>query len=350
MTTTEDAALDARTRAWLSALDLDGGTVRTAATLRGGFTNDMLLLTTEAGRRYVLRRYRASATRARRNPCAVEGAVLRHVTGRVPVARLLAADPEGAGTGGPVLLYEYVEGEPLSEVLAPGRLLAAEEVVSLGRAVGAALAALASVRFPAAGYFTDDALLPVGPGPETGPALPAHVERCLDARSPHSPLTADDLVILRELTAKAAELTEKADGAGFLVHNDFNPKNLLVRRDAGQWAVAAVLDWEQAYSGSPLVDLGNMLRFEHLYPAAFGGAVVEGFREAGGELPAAWRVLSRALDLVTLADILTSPPDEELFARARSVLLRDHAVLCPGGNSSPYRNASPSRNSSPSSA
>ncbi|MGW2441505.1 hypothetical protein ACWCY1_32940, partial [Streptomyces goshikiensis] len=31
-----------------------------------------------------------------------------------------------------------------------------------------------------------------------------------------------------------------------------------VGRRAGQWAVAAVLDWELAFSGSPLFDVGNM--------------------------------------------------------------------------------------------
>jgi len=37
-------------------------------------------------------------------------------------------------------------------------------------------------------------------------------------------------------------------------------KNLLVRRSACGWSVAAVLDWEFAAVVGPWMDLGNMLR------------------------------------------------------------------------------------------
>ena len=58
-----------------------------------------------------------------------------------------------------------------------------------------------------------------------------------------------------------------------LVHADFNPKNLLV--DPATGGVTGVLDWEFAYAGAPLGDLGNLLRFETdpVFAAAAAGHV-----------------------------------------------------------------------------
>ena len=106
-------------------------------------------------------------------------------------------------------------------------------------------------------------------------------------------------------------------GARQLVHGDFNPKNLLVRRGAGAgWAVAAVLDWEFAYSSTPLADVGNMLRFSDEHPPGFGAGFVAGFRAHGGQLPARWREISRAVDLYALADLMTRPDEHPYVARA----------------------------------
>src|SRR5207302_5971459 len=44
-----------------------------------------------------------------------------------------------------------------------------------------------------------------------------------------------------------------------LVHADYRLWNLLMRNEGGFWTVAGVLDWEFAFSGWPLVDVGGML-------------------------------------------------------------------------------------------
>ena len=85
-------------------------------------------------------------------------------------------------------------------------------------------------------------------------------------------------------------------------------------RRGGGWRVVAVLDWEYAFSSSPLYDVGNMLRFPR--PPGFEEAFLAGFRDNGGELPPDWRRLSRALDLYSLADFLTRPVEHRYFGRA----------------------------------
>jgi aminoglycoside phosphotransferase (APT) family kinase protein len=109
-------------------------------------------------------------------------------------------------------------------------------------------------------------------------------------------------------------------GARHLVHSDYNGKNLLAVARDGRWSISAVLDWEFAYSGSPLGDIGNMLRFRADQPDGFAGAFIAGYRDAGGPLPPRWREISEALDLYALADFLTRPPGHRYFGKAVTLL------------------------------
>jgi hypothetical protein len=81
-----------------------------------------------------------------------------------------------------------------------------------------------------------------------------------------------------------------------------------------------VLDWEFAFSGSPLVDVGNMLRFREEQPDGFAAGFIAGYREAGGLLPPGWPEISEALDLCALADFLTRPPGHRYFGKAVALL------------------------------
>ncbi|WP_405792454.1 phosphotransferase [Streptomyces sp. NBC_01506] len=333
--------LDPATHAWLTGHALPGVLLHTLDPLPGGFTNDMALLTarrpdasggagaagasggagTAGTERYVLRRYRPGGSRVPRNTCAVEIAVLDRAAARaVPVTAVVAADPLGRATGRPTLLYRFVDGTPLSQVLADGPT--SGEARILGRAVGAALARIGRVRLPRPGAFGDVSLVPAPDGPAMLGDLPGFVDHCLLTAAPDRPLSATDSAALRALARRGPRALTAVAGERSLVHGDFNPKNVLVQRRGGRWAVAAVLDWELAFSGSPLFDVGNMLRFAHEYPPTFTTGFVDGFRSGNGQLPADWLRLSRTLDLFALADILTAPPDPAYFARARRVLRR----------------------------
>ncbi|MFJ5925687.1 phosphotransferase family protein [Kitasatospora sp. NPDC092948] len=327
MTTTGPIELDAGTRAWLHDEALPGERVRRAGRLLGGCNNELILLVTEMDGHYVLRRFRPGGeSGVRRNTCEVEAALLRRLHGRLPSPELVAADPDGAATGCPSLVYRFVRGVPLTEALTgvPGAAAAA-----LGREVGTTLARISAWDLPGPGRFEGESLAPGGPDGEDD--VRGFVERCLAAEERRPPpaggaapaLGAPDIRTLRLLAERAAPFCAAAATDHRLVHNDFNPKNLLVRpgRD-GRWEVAAVLDWELAFSGPPLMDVGNMLRFEDDYPPGYSRAFLDGYRDGGGQLPDGWRRTSEALDLFALADILTDPPDRRVFDRVRAVMLR----------------------------
>jgi Phosphotransferase enzyme family len=122
ITSLDRAGVDAAVRRWLSRDALPGREIERARSLADGYGNDNILLVTGTSEQYVLRRY------LHRNTCAVEAALAGHVAGIVPVAEVVAADPDGTASGQPLLLSRHMPGDLVSEIL-PG--LAAPEAERL---------------------------------------------------------------------------------------------------------------------------------------------------------------------------------------------------------------------------
>ena len=101
-----------------------------------------------------------------------------------------------------------------------------------------------------------------------------------------------------------ASRTPKKSGGTRGAHGDFGKRNLLVRSTAGQWGVAAVLDWEFAAAGTPLTDLGHFLRYERESWPVAEPHFSDGYLEEGGKLPQNWRQLARLIDLTALSESL----------------------------------------------
>ncbi|GAB6903912.1 phosphotransferase family protein [Kineosporia succinea] len=299
---------------WLTGEVLPGEQVVEARPLEGGVNHEMVAVSVLSGDRYVVRRYR------RHNPCALELALAQRLAGVVPSVEVVGADLTGEASGEPTLVYRYVDGEPLDLVLDRQSRSTAAESETLGRSVGQVLAQFAAVGFAAPGAFREGSLEPDGTDVLIDP-LDA-VDRALAAGHAARVLTGREQ---RDLLALALASTHRVDsvaGARQLVHMDFNPKNLVVHRVHGRWEVAAVLDWEFAFSGSPLTDVGNMLRFSENYPREYVAGFHDGYVDAGGVLPPDWFEISRALDLFTLADILAHPPEGDMFSRVAALVRR----------------------------
>jgi aminoglycoside phosphotransferase (APT) family kinase protein len=304
--------LEPRVLSWLGQV-LPGQTVTSATLLSGGYSNENILVTTSSGR-YVLRRYRRGSGLAAARTCAVEAALAARLAGAaVPVPEVIAADA-AAAAGEPLLLARHVAGILVSEAIAGD----AGSATVIGEAAGRVLAAVGSVRFSRGGMFTGPDLVPSAAGVPGN--LPEFVDDCLRTGNAAHALSPAEIGRLKLLAAEAGPLAAAAAGSSQLVHADYNAKNLLAVRRSGRWSVTAVLDWEFAFSGSPLVDIGNMLRFSDRYPPGFAGGFIASYREAGGLLPAGWRKISEALDLYALADFLTRPPGHPYFAKAVSLI------------------------------
>ena len=88
-----------------------------------------------------------------------------------------------------------------------------------------------------------------------------------------------------------------------LVHGDFDPANILVERHNGQWCITGILDWEFSFSGSPLWDVANMLRYAYEMPTAFEDFFIKGLN-TGYNLAPNWHISIHLLNLLSLLDCL----------------------------------------------
>jgi aminoglycoside phosphotransferase (APT) family kinase protein len=310
-------SLESPVVAWIQRV-LRSEQVIAVARLPGGYVNENIAITT-CDSRYVLRRYRPdvgieSACRT----CAVEAALALLLSRTaVPIAEVIAVETTATEAGEPLLLSRYIDGVTLKVAVTS---VGAAAVKEMSLSAGATLAAIGAVSFPCGGCFTGPDLVPSPEGMPGG--LEEFVETCLQRGNAARVMNEGELAALRALAARLAPAAASSASARQLVHSDYNCKNLLVIERQGRWSISAVLDWEFAFSGSPLTDIGNMLRFGAEYPLGFAGAFISCYREAGGELPLHWREVSEALDLYALADFLTRPPEHPYFAKTVSLLRR----------------------------
>lgn len=207
-----------------------------------------------------------------------EGALLRAVEGvRVPAVRDARPD---------VLLLEYV----------PHTWLPATSAA--GERVGAAVAAIHQRRYQCAGLL--DASLSVRePFGSALQGLRDWVERQLNGRAgAHLGRLAN---AVRD-TLASAEQTMGASMAPVLVHADFKPMNIGWLPDEED---VVVFDWEFAWAGPALFDLGQVLRWNP--PPEFKHGLERGYREAGGDLPEHWERTAELFDLFNLVGFLDNP-------------------------------------------
>lgn len=287
-----------------------GAALREAVMLDGGLVNTVYRLTlAPGGTTLVLRVYPPESAAA----IQAERRLLRSLRGELPVPELVWADPRGELTGHPYTVYRWIEGITLNEYR---RGAAPAELARLGRPLGDLLGRIAAHPYP-------DGLTARSAAAEVDLAR----ER-LRAGLVRERLGDEIAILLEELLAGAGDL----EGSTQLVHGDFGGRNVLVAAAAeGPWRISGALDWDAAATGSPLWDVGSFFRYSHRYDEAFREAFADGYRGAGGELPADWWRAARLLDATCLVSVLEDPrPLTRVYAECRLVLLallQDHGIL-----------------------
>jgi aminoglycoside phosphotransferase (APT) family kinase protein len=273
--------------------------------LSGGYSGETFLVT-GSGDQAVLRLYARHPERA-----AIDQALLQRVRGLLPVPGVLEAVTVPAGADRPpFLLLEALPGDRLDLVLP-----AADEALRrrLGEAVAGVLTLLATERMPRPGFFVDASLDPAPFPPDAGDQRDFLRARL---RTPwFAALTDAEREGLRAVARRASAVTATPARIA-LVHADFNPKNLLV--DPATGGVTGVLDWEFAYAGAPLGDLGNLLRFEA--DPVFAAAAAGTYIDRAPDVPPDWLEVARALDLYALLDLAGRSDANPVVTAARELL------------------------------
>jgi Ser/Thr protein kinase RdoA (MazF antagonist) len=250
--------------------------------------------------------------------CAREAALLRLVADAVPVPQALYVEPTTAHFDHPYIALSWMDGVPLLDALPT---LPAEEAPALAAALGAVAARIGSFTFEAAGFL--DADLSIRKRLTMGPeGLRGHLGKMLAGRAGQRLGAALTERLLRQIDRCADEVAPLA-GQRALIHADYKDGNILVRRDPDGWRVTAVLDWEFAFVGPSIFDLGSLLRREATLPPGFADACVSAYRAEGGFAPANWRRMTLLMDLINLCDFLNS-------THPRAAMLADITALTRG--------------------
>lgn len=234
-----------------------------------GYSNLTYLLRM-GGRELVLRRPPFGANIKGGHDMGREYAVLtrlRPVYGKAP--RPLAYCHDENVLGAPFYVMERVQGVILRSQMPPAMQPAPDLMARIAAAFVENLAALHAVDVSAAGL--GELGRPEG-----------YVRRQIEGWSRrYRSAQTDDIADIEDVVAWLAQHMPAESGAA-LIHNDYKYDNVILSPD--DWSqIAAVLDWEMATMGDPLMDLGSSLGYwvqpddpEVLRKHAFGPTMLPG--------------------------------------------------------------------------
>ena len=271
--------------------------------LSGGLCNTNLKVSfTDRQTPVVLRLYQREPP-----PIEKEIEVLQLVSETVPVPQVFYAGFDDFCTRSFAVL-EFVSGITFQQLKAIKDVRAIQQA---SYSVGKILAAIGQYTFPTSGPFLSG--LKVG-APYFGgvDAVPRILDEFLLSQEFQKRTNAELRTRLHNFIWSWSDRLANLNDECQLVHSDFGGRNILVREIESSWLVVAVLDWEFAFSGSSLLDVGHFLRYEKHSRPLREPYFSRGFTEHGGKLPDNWRRLGRVIDLTGLCDVLSHShlPDE----------------------------------------
>lgn len=225
--------------------------VEIGANLAGGNANVTRLVTAREGR-FVLRHPPADAVSDKAAAgIGREFRALRALHGHAPVPRPFAFCADADVIGQPFALSGFVEGVTITD-----RFPASYGSDAVGRIGHSLMETLGAIhRVDCAGLAADGFGRPAG-------FARRQIDRWLKLRAEGA---VRDLPLLREV-ADWLLANQPQEGAPAIVHCDFHLDNCLSHPDRPE--VRAVIDWEMATLGDPLIDLGLCLFFWNRDPAA----------------------------------------------------------------------------------
>ncbi len=244
-------AIDTRVlQSWMDARNLGHGDISDISFIAGGTQNMLMRFRREADV-YVFRRppmhKRANSDETMRREARVLGA-LRNTD--VPHPRLIAAESDENILGAAFYLMECVDGFNANlEMPEPHRSDTSMQY-AMGLSMVESIASLSKVNPANVG------ILNLGKAEgwieRQAPRWKSHLDG-YTAFDNYSKSDIGDVEMVAGWLSKHSPPTMQVG----IIHGDFHFSNVLIRRDAG--ALAAIVDWELATIGDPLLDLAHLL-------------------------------------------------------------------------------------------
>ena len=266
MTSIPGVDLDTLAR-WMDARQLGEGPLEGLELISGG-TQNVLLRFVRSARTYVLRRppvhKRANSDETMRRESRVLAALARST---VPHPGLIAAEPDPEVLGAAFFLMEPVDGfNPTLGLPAPFDTDHSWQR-EMGLSMADAIAALAAVDHVAAG------LADFGRADGWAERQVGRWKKQLESYSELAGYPGPDIPGV-DAVGEWLDQHRPSDVRIGLMHGDFHFANVLVRRDRP--TLAAMVDWELATLGDPLLDLGHLLATWPVQNAAAVGVFAPG--------------------------------------------------------------------------
>lgn len=217
-------------------------------------------------------------------------------------------------------ITEYMDGITLRDFLLehPDH----QDMSAIMYECGKMLTSIARYTFDKPGFFDNN--LHVKSSAPDNPI--AFIEECLQHQIVIEQLGQKTIDDIHKLVKKYAANFPDAQEA-HLVHNDYDPANILMHQQNGQWKISAVLDFEFAFSGSWLWDVSNMLRYAHKMPVEFKSSFLKGITDSGFIMPYQWNTTINLLNLTSLLDCLSRCSVEEKPNQSKDICeLIDHIL------------------------
>lgn len=193
-------------------------------------------------------------------------------------------------------ILEWIDGKLMREIVLSKNEQAISEILF---EAGQYLDVLRKIKFDKGGFF--DEKLSVIPFTQEEKYLP-YVLTLLKESVVKNSLGNTLLNSVRNLVEQNSHILPDLDDAN-LTHSDYDPANIMVKQIDGRWKIASVLDWEFAYSGTYLMDMGLMLRYSHKLPKYYEEKFIDGIQSNGFQLPKAWKRQAKLMDLLCLLQL-----------------------------------------------
>lgn len=295
---------------------LNGRSIDFMKPLSGGYLNTNYEMGV-GGISYVLR-----ISNRNHGALANEVSILRNLERTIPAPRVVYFEHHGeAESGQPQFaVLRYLSGKPLylvEDEFTPS------DVRKVGSEIGEALATIHRTTFRGSGDF-DSNFNVQGGMDDFAVAIRYETNRCLNSKNLKARLSEREQEEVAHFIEENVSLLDSLVQAR-LTHSDFNQKNILVDMVNGRWTVTGIIDWEYAFSGPFLYDLGNFLRFEEEMPA-YRDHLIASYKQRGGTLSENWRKVARYLDLLPQLQFLAMDVETpKTFETAKSVLRKTMA-------------------------
>jgi len=209
-------------------------------------------------------------------------------------------------------IVQFKKGIPLADALSTEKEIKIEPIM---KKIGLYLAKIQAHRSPQAGYFDKN--------------LELSGVFASDIMSHSTKVLLENPDIKRQISEKNRKRIESIltrlvhffpdVKQNHLVHGDLDPSNILVEQRKGKWEISAIIDWENAFSYSPLWDVAHLLRFAHQVDNTYTTSLIQGLKEGGVQLPEGWPITVHLINLTCFLNILNGSPPEFRPLRARDL-------------------------------